>query len=238
MPIIAFANQKGGCAKSTTAVHYGVYLAKKGHSVIFIDADAQRSSSMWLSRLNEQKIKVEVLQSVDELLDRIPDLVNEAEYIVIDGPAGLADTTRAILLLADVAVVPVQPSPVDLLSANEAIRLINQIQKSKKLKTQENLIAGIFISRAQKGTRLMNETKQILSSFTGVELFKSVIHQKQVIADSIGQKATVWSMTGKPADDARKEYKQLFDEINKLAKKCAAPVVTPVVSNVPGAVAR
>lgn len=230
MPVIAFANQKGGCAKSTTAVHFAVWLARKGQKVTFIDADAQRSSSIWLQQLKEKNIRVEVLQSADELLEQIPDLSEQTENIVIDGPAGLAESTRALLLLADVAIVPVQPSPVDLLSASEAIRLINQIQRAKK---SDQLLAGIFISRAQKGTRLMNDSKNILSNYPGVGLMKAVIHQRQVIADSIGQKATVWTMTGKPAEEARNEYKALFEEVMKLAKKSAAPFVNTVPAIAP-----
>jgi len=44
-------------------------------------------------------------------------------------------------------------------------------------------------------------------------VLKSVIHQKQVIADSSGQAATVWDLGGQPAKDSGKEYSRLFKEI-------------------------
>ena len=44
-------------------------------------------------------------------------------------------------------------------------------------------------------------------------MFKSVIHQKQVSADSSGQAATVWDLSGQPAKDSGKEYGRLFKEI-------------------------
>jgi chromosome partitioning protein len=46
-----------------------------------------------------------------------------------------------------------------------------------------------------------------------IKVFKSVIHQKQVIADSSGQSATVWELGGQPAKDSGKEYDRLFKEI-------------------------
>ncbi|MEG3899068.1 MULTISPECIES: hypothetical protein [unclassified Microcoleus] len=42
---------------------------------------------------------------------------------------------------------------------------------------------------------------------------ESVIHQKQVIADSSGQAATVWDLGGQPAKDSGTEYSRLFKEI-------------------------
>jgi len=44
-------------------------------------------------------------------------------------------------------------------------------------------------------------------------VLKSVVHQKQVIADSSGQAATVWGLGGQPAKDSGKEYGRLFKEI-------------------------
>ena len=44
-------------------------------------------------------------------------------------------------------------------------------------------------------------------------VLKSVIHQKQAIADSSGQGATVWDLGGQPAKDSGKEYGRLFKEI-------------------------
>jgi len=44
-------------------------------------------------------------------------------------------------------------------------------------------------------------------------VFKSVIHQKQAIADSSGQTATVWDLGDQPASYSGKEYSRLFKEI-------------------------
>ncbi|MEZ4536961.1 MAG: AAA family ATPase [Cyanobacteriota/Melainabacteria group bacterium] len=226
MPIISFVNQKGGCAKSTTAVHFAVWLTqKKKKRVLLVDADAQGSSSVWLKGLKEP-IPARVLQTADEILDSIKTIGTENDYVIIDGPAGLTEATRAILLLSDVAIVPCQPSGVDIMSAADAIRLVKQAQAVTKGSPR----AALFISRAVKGTKLKDEAIALLGKSPEVGLLKSVVHQRQVIADAFGQSQTVWDMAGKSAKDAAKEYKQLFVEIMSLVDQSQSVATSQVTA--------
>jgi len=208
MPVIALTNQKGGCAKSTTAVHFAYWLTqKKKHQVLLVDADAQRSSSIWLQSL-EAPILSEVIQSPDDLLEQIPLKASQCDYLIVDGPAGLSEATRAILFRTDLAIVPCQPTGVDLRSASDAVRLIKQAQSVRNGPPT----AAVFLSRAVKGTKLLDEAMALLAK-TEVPILKSVIHQKQAIADTFGQGATVWELPGRPAAESATEFDRLFKEI-------------------------
>ena len=134
------------------------------------------------------------------------------DSLVVDGPASLAEATRAILFRADLAIVPVQPTGVDLRSASDAVRLIKQAQSVRGGLPA----AAVFLSRAVKGTKLKDEALALLSKTPEVTMLKTVIHQKQAIADTSGQSATVWDLPSRPASSSAREYERLFKEILSL----------------------
>lgn len=211
MAVIAFVNQKGGCAKSTTAVHFAYWLIHQRlihpQKVVLVDADAQGSSSLWIESL-EDPILYEVAQTSELLLEKLPALNQQCEQVIVDGPAGLSDATKSIIACADLAIIPCQPTGVDLRSAHDAVRLIQQAQIARRDAPK----AAIFLSRAVKGTRLKDEAIAQLSKM-GVPILNTVIHQRQAIADTFGQEATVWDLLGKAAVEAAEELDQLFQEI-------------------------
>uniref|UniRef100_B8HZQ4 Cobyrinic acid ac-diamide synthase n=1 Tax=Cyanothece sp. (strain PCC 7425 / ATCC 29141) TaxID=395961 RepID=B8HZQ4_CYAP4 len=211
MSVIAIVNQKGGAGKSTTAVHLACWLKKKRKELLLIDADAQQSSSHWLKGM-ENSVPYLVMQSPDDLLEQLPELAKKHGYVIVDGPASLSETTRSILFRADLAIVPCQPTGVDLRSASDAVRLIKQAQSVRGGMPK----AAVFLSRAVKGTKLKDEAIALLGQTPGVALLKTVIHQKQAIADTSGQSATVWQLGTRPAAESGREYDQLFKEILEM----------------------
>lgn len=212
MTVISLANQKGGSAKSTTSVHLAYWLtARRKKNVLLVDADAQRSSSQWVEGMSVQ-IPHQVIQTPDDLLELVPLLAGDRDYLIVDAPASLSEATRAILLVSDLAVIPVQPTGVDLRSASDAMRLVKQAQSVRGGMP----LAALFLSRAVKGTKLKEEAIALLQATPGAKLLDTVIHQKQAIADTSGQSATVWDLPGRPAAESASEYERLFKEILKL----------------------
>ncbi|MBI4738760.1 AAA family ATPase [Candidatus Woesearchaeota archaeon] len=207
MPIIAVINQKGGAGKSTIAVHLARWLSKKRKTVVVVDADAQQSSSKWLARI-EHSIPCHILQDSDALLEDLPKLIESYPWIVVDGPAALSEMTRAIVLSADLALIPCQPTGVDLESASDTVRLIQQAQRIRKGEPK----ALIFVNRAVKGTKLKDEALEVLRMLPSVKVLDTVIHQRQAIADCFGQNSTVFDLPGTSTGIARRELVELFEQ--------------------------
>ncbi|MEM1256523.1 MAG: AAA family ATPase [Cyanobacteria bacterium P01_H01_bin.21] len=208
MTVISFTNQKGGCSKSTTSVHFAYWLRQKGHTVCLVDSDAQRSSSIWIECLEDADIDVVVLQSADEVIDKLPDIASQYDFTIVDGPAGLSEVTRAILFRTDVSVIPCQPTGVDLRSAADAVKLVRQAQSVRNGPPN----AALFLARAVKGTRLKDEAMSLLSK-SNIPILKTVIHQKQCVADTFGQQGTVWNLSGRAATESAREFDRLFKEL-------------------------
>lgn len=206
MPVIALINQKGGCGKSTNSCHIAYWLMKQGYSVAVIDSDSQQSVTRWLKNMGSP-IQSFVMGDPDELVEKIPVIAEAHDFVVVDGAAGITETTRCILLRADLVIVPVQPSGLDLSSANDALRLVKQAQSVRNGLPK----VKILISRAVKGTRLYDEAIAFLKE---KPLFATAIHQRQAVADCFGQAAVVWTLPkSKGAQEGIEEFNALCSEI-------------------------
>ena len=107
--IITVANSKGGVGKSTLAVHLAAWLHEQGRSVTLADCDTQQSSSEWI-REAVSEVKAVRLDNPDVILNELPALSQEVDFVVADGPGSQTETSRALLLRADMAIVPCKAS--------------------------------------------------------------------------------------------------------------------------------
>jgi len=92
--VIAFANQKGGVAKTTTTLNLGVALAEKGHSVLLVDLDPQGNLTM-SQGFNPDSIERSMF---DVLVHRLPitEIVETAEVDIAVASIDLAGAELAL----------------------------------------------------------------------------------------------------------------------------------------------
>lgn len=179
--IIAVINQKGGTGKTSTAVHLAYWLHQNA-AVRLIDADSQASYSTWI-KLLDNGIKVDRLIDPNELADRVPELAKETKYTVIDAAGGISELTRVILYYAKIAIVPCQPTALDLHSSGSVFRLIKQAKGFRG----KDLSGAAFVSRAIPRTRLKSEAIAALGSIEDLTKLSTTVHNRQPIADAFGQ---------------------------------------------------
>lgn len=209
MAIIAIANQKGGCGKSTTAVHLLHWLTRqRGDRTILVDADRQQSSRLWLADMDTAWPCVAIADP-EKLIHALPHLAQRYRHVVVDCPPDLGRTTQGVLLRADGVLVPVQPAGVDLRSAAATLRLVAKVRERRAGVPP----VAVFLNRAVRRTRLKHEALETLARVPSVTLLGTVLHQRQAIADTSGQAATVWDLQGSAATESAAEFAALFQEL-------------------------
>jgi chromosome partitioning protein len=92
--VIAFANQKGGVAKTTTTLNLGVALAEKGHNVLLVDLDPQGNLTM-SQGFNPDAIERSMF---DVLVHKLPitEIIEQAEVAVAVASIDLAGAELAL----------------------------------------------------------------------------------------------------------------------------------------------
>ena len=209
--IIVVANSKGGVGKSTIAVHLAAWLFEQGHSVTLADCDTQHSSSEWAHEA-VPGVKTVRLAEPDEILDRLPVLGQQSDYVIADGPGSNTEVSRALLLRADLAIVPAKASMLEVRSLAQATNVLRQAQDIRGGQPR----AMIVLSMVGKTYRLTQDMKDAAAALE-LPLAKTALTLRQIYADAPGQGAVVWHL-GSRGREASNEVLALCRELLPAAR--------------------
>ncbi|MFL5328675.1 MAG: AAA family ATPase [Gemmataceae bacterium] len=206
------ANSKGGVGKSTVAVHLAAWLDSLGHRVVLADCDTQHSSSEWIREAapNVRSVK---LSNPDDILNELPGLEQEADYVVADGPGSNTETSRALLLRGDMAIVPCKASMLEVRALAKATDVLRQAQDIRSGRPD----AVIVLSMVGKNYRLTKDMKDAAAALN-LPMAKTPLILRQIYADAPGQGAVVANM-GARGSEAAVEVSALFEDILPSALK-------------------
>ena len=204
--IISLVNSKGGVGKSTLAGNLAGWLAGQGRSVILADCDTQQSSSDWIAEALPD-MQVMCLANADAVLDELPSLAQEADFVIADGPGSQTETSRALLMWADLAILPCKASMFEARALNKNTAFVRQAQAIRK-GPPEVIAVLSMVGREYRLTRDMREAAAGL----GLKIAETPITLRQAYADAPGQATFVWNM-GYAARGAAEEIEQLFQEL-------------------------
>ena len=115
--VIAVVQQKGGSGKTTLAVNLAVTCLKRGLSVAILDTDPQGSLGRWFmtrrERLGEAGLEFST-SSAWGVSYECEKLKKTADLVIVDTPPKVDADLRPALREADLVLVPVASSHVDL----------------------------------------------------------------------------------------------------------------------------
>lgn len=138
--VIAVAQVKGGSGRSTLATTLAGELSKRGDTVL-IDCDMpQGTSASWYAmRLEAGRTGKLHLDTADSHLDAMQKTelqTGKTQFIVLDGPPRIAELTRAMVLLADLVLVPAGASMADLWATGDVLAMVTEAKAVKRIKAR------------------------------------------------------------------------------------------------------
>jgi chromosome partitioning protein len=209
--IIAVVNQKGGAGKTTVSMQLAGTLGRRGKKVLVIDADPQATATRWAASAEDEKpfpASVSGLSAAGSKVHReVKKFVDDYDYIIVDcPPAADSPVPQSALMIADLAIVPVIPSPLDLWASVGIRQVIENIQD-----INEDLKPFVMVNQCQPNTSLAKETLEILPEY-GIQMMDTILHQRTVYRQSAVYGGTVHDL-GRKAALAIKEIDNLAYEV-------------------------
>ena len=209
--IITLAQQKGGSGKTTVAAHLAIALALGNKSVAIVDVDPQGSLGEWFERreqrLGEEGIDLEFRTASGWGARReARNLARHHDFVIVDTPPKSDIEMRPAIEIADLVVVPLQPTPVDLWATDPTLKMV------AKEGNEALLVLNRVVRRALLSAEMEQATREL-----GYALAKTQLGNRVAFPSSMGTGSTV--LETEPSSLAALEVEALKREILKRASK-------------------
>ena len=214
MAVIAIIQQKGGVGKSTITANLAGELVEKKLIVRVLDLDPQESLAAWARMgggILSEIVGPVSIKTPKEFKAVVEAAANEAERVILDCPPGLPDTGMMAALMADLVILPVTPSPLDVIASKAALQLIRDVQKQR---AKGRPIIAYAPSKVIQNTVLARDLEKTLAPTK--EKILPAISQRIAIAESVLMGLTLREYS--PSSDGVKEFIDLATAVERMVR--------------------
>jgi chromosome partitioning protein len=208
MPVIALVGNKGGAGKTTLCINLASALAEREATVV-LDADPQQSSHNWHA-IADGGGAFPVVSASEDVGEAVAHHAARTRYVLIDCPPSVhSRQTSDALSQADLALIPVQPSPLDLWAS---VQIETEVARARE--SNPGLGALLVINQLEPRTRLSQVMRDALAELS-LPAAQSAIRRRMIYRKSVVQGRSVLDV-GSQGAAAAEEIRQLVDEMVKL----------------------
>ena len=210
--IISVTSLKGGVGKSTITQNLAICFAHSGYKVCIADADANQSALRWSSLRDESLPKVPAFGTPEKTIaSNIKQLSDDYEILLIDGTPSLDRLTSKIILLADLLIIPILPSGLDLWATEHFLERYSDAQSQK----EKPIPAYFLLNQFQSNLNLNKEVREVLQD-TGISVLENVLRPRVAYPEAVVKGMGVFEYKD---EKAKAEFVELYNEINEILSK-------------------
>lgn len=209
--IIAFAGQKGGGGKTTTAISVASEWHARKRRVVLIDADPQGSATTWAAVAAERGASIPTVVAMGAGLHRpeqLPALAQNYDVTIVDCPPRHGDIQRAALMVADLVVLPCGPSAVDAWALAASVDLVGEARVLRP-----DLAAMVLITKKNSRTALGAGARDVLAT-SGLPVLETELGYRVTYQEAPA--AGLGPTSYEPAGAAATEVRRLVDELETV----------------------
>jgi len=217
MPVITFANTKGGAGKTTAVLLLATELARTGNRVTVLDADPQ----LWISRWSDMSGKLRNLSIISHvtmasLETHIRENRSNTDFFIIDLPGTKNPLLTMALGISDHVIIPVQGSAMDARGAAEVLEHIAFL--NAKMGTAIDHSVVLTRVNAMVSTRSMLLVKALLAE-KNVRVLDTPIAERAAFRDIFNYGGTLADQDCHKVsniDKAMENVRSFADEVLRL----------------------
>lgn len=210
--VIGVIQVKGGAGRSTVSTNLAGELSKVGRTVL-IDCDMPQGTSASWYAVRQQKGKTGALEadtaSTHRELVELVGKYQDAEFIVLDGPPRIAELTKAILILADLYIVPIGASAAEIWATTDILSLIEDAKKVKPINVR------MLWTRYRPQTKLAQGLTKQVKEELGLSALGTSLGMRVSYMEALGEGLTVAELGDA---SAKVEASFLANEIRNLTR--------------------
>ena len=183
--IVLLGNSKGGVGKSTLAINLAVHQASEGLDVAIVDTDRQGSVAAWSAVRDEEGItpRIPCVQIFGKVHRELEDLEKRYGFLIVDAGGRDSAELRTAMGTADILLMPLQPSQVDVWETEDIVEVLDQARSLNPY-----IRARAVLNRCPTHP-LVRETRESRSYLeaAGIELADVVIRDRISFRRSFGE---------------------------------------------------